>query len=388
MQWVHTSRYGRSLQRLLAYWLQIVVVSFLLALLVSVIVMRPCVPGPVCENPEIVASVSVATNGCALECYQTGCANMTCGGNGRHCQTTMDGVCDEPFSCPPGSDTLDCIVANVTSGCPDFFTGSWRGAEVFTDSSPAASDCIATAALCVWAGDGICDEPFRCSVGTDTDDCADENGVSLEDAYIEYLDGAYIDEHRWFSDAASADPASSASGCQRVTVVEKCSGCAAHTNDFEFACSPGQPGYPQMIDLCHDAQLASALTESDWCDARHFDSHGTEEVHGEHSNDLPCYCMVMLDRLAPNWLVFETVFFWLVIGAVSIWAAAPCLHSQTKWQHANAIRFGFRSWVQSRRSAVVPLHTGLGRDWLSRCLCSTPGHAPRAFAASSPIAAR
>lgn len=64
------------------------------------------------------------------------------------CPDALDGQCDEPFWCDPGTDEIDC-----------------------RDTSPAPGPA---ASLCQFVDDGICDEPVFCAFGTDTTDCADE----------------------------------------------------------------------------------------------------------------------------------------------------------------------------------------------------------------------
>lgn len=198
IMWVHTSRYGRNVMRLLMYWFDIFMAAAFIAFLISVVAMPNCKIGTICDDPEFENSIRVDTPGCAVECYELPCANMTCGGSGRHCPTQMDGKCDEPYQCPSGSDQYDCwgVGHNSTLDCP------------FHD-------------------DGVCDEPRRCSIGTDFVDCIHATEVAkkqrLEEAYLRHLE-VYEHPHRWFATVAGSSDAA----CRRVTVVEKCSGCANH----------------------------------------------------------------------------------------------------------------------------------------------------------------
>jgi len=86
----------------------------------------------------------------ASSCNAQAGAFLACLG-GAGCPTTNNGVCDEPSTCPVGSDAADC----GSSACPT-------------------------------ANNGVCDEPNACPVGSDTADCGSSgcpttnNGVCNE----------------------------------------------------------------------------------------------------------------------------------------------------------------------------------------------------------------
>jgi hypothetical protein len=91
-----------------------------------------------------------------------------CGG----CEWLNDGVCDEPFLCPPGSDKPDCCATEENGVCEEVGMGG---------DCPVGDDAV-DCGSCQWANDGYCDEPNLCPPGTDGDDCCatEENGVCEE----------------------------------------------------------------------------------------------------------------------------------------------------------------------------------------------------------------
>jgi hypothetical protein len=90
------------------------------------------------------------------------------------CWSANDGECDAQ-SCPPGTDTADCDrVAGGTDHVPSSIDcpHGWVYDPVLTtcDMAPAAGACPTV-------GDGVCDEPQRCPVGSDEADCRAQQGL-------------------------------------------------------------------------------------------------------------------------------------------------------------------------------------------------------------------
>ena len=71
-----------------------------------------------------------------------------------------DGVCDEPFVCPAGTDTHDCSICH-------------HEREDFLESGLLGEPYLAT------TNNSVCDEPYDCAVGTDALDCGREQGEEL-----------------------------------------------------------------------------------------------------------------------------------------------------------------------------------------------------------------
>ena len=96
---------------------------------------------------------------------------------------------------------------------------------------------------CPWHDDGVCDEPRRCSVGSDAEDCKYDGDEARErrikESYFRHLEG-YAHPHRWFAPAAGITDIT----CRRVTVVEKCGAARAMT-----------------LGLCHDRLIWSSRSQ-------------------------------------------------------------------------------------------------------------------------------
>ena len=71
------------------------------------------------------------------------------------CIYANDGLCDEPNYCSSGTDCSDC--------------GSNQNSQTTTSSGSSST------VTCQFVNDGICDEPTYCPVGTDTADCANQS---------------------------------------------------------------------------------------------------------------------------------------------------------------------------------------------------------------------
>ena len=84
------------------------------------------------------------------------------------CWYANDGKCDAT-SCPPGTDTADCNrVAGMTDEVPSSVDcpAGW-----IYDPEEETCDLAPAHATCPTAGDGNCDEPDRCPLGSDQVDC-------------------------------------------------------------------------------------------------------------------------------------------------------------------------------------------------------------------------
>ena len=77
------------------------------------------------------------------------------------CHYRNDGMCDEPLLCPLGTDAEDCT-ENPTSQLQDE-----------TPEESMVLEDLESGDTCTYANDGVCDEPFFCPEGTDESDCAD-----------------------------------------------------------------------------------------------------------------------------------------------------------------------------------------------------------------------
>ena len=106
------------------------------------------------ETWSTVASTLESAAGIATDYYnaRSGISPTSSYGSGssssgpNSCRWAGDGECDEPNICDVGTDSSDC-----------------RGGGRSSSSGGSNS--------CRWAGDGECDEPNICDVGTDSADC-------------------------------------------------------------------------------------------------------------------------------------------------------------------------------------------------------------------------
>ncbi len=119
-----------------------------------------CVPGEVncdCLNDSCVGEAV---------CVQDKCLPFT-----GQCDFELDFECDEGTLCEPGTDPFDCCPSQQDGICEELGMGGV--CAPYSDYY----DC----GYCVFSGNGSCDEPDFCPVGTDTDCCATEqNGVCEE----------------------------------------------------------------------------------------------------------------------------------------------------------------------------------------------------------------
>lgn len=119
-----------------------------------------CVPGEVncdCLNDSCVGEAV---------CVQDKCLPFT-----GQCDFELNFECDEGTLCEPGTDPFDCCPSQQDGICEELGMGGV--CAPYSDYY----DC----GYCVFSGNGSCDEPDFCPVGTDTDCCATEqNGVCEE----------------------------------------------------------------------------------------------------------------------------------------------------------------------------------------------------------------
>ena len=158
--WVHTARYGRDVYRLCSWILSALWWSFVVAMGLGVLGTPPCVDHPLCGDVEFAAKPVLSTGHCAAECFTTVCTNFTCGGSTTTCPHMNNGVCDEPFVCPAGTDTRDCSICHHER--EDFLESGERLVYLATTNN------------------SVCDEPYDCAVGTDALDCGREQGEELD----------------------------------------------------------------------------------------------------------------------------------------------------------------------------------------------------------------
>jgi hypothetical protein len=97
-----------------------------------------------------------------------------------------DGVCDEPFPCPRGTDTRDCLDPAInpnlpgqpgTASCPSAGDGICDQPMVGTGKCPTGTDLVdCRITFCAYANDGTCDEPGigtgLCPADSDPVDCS------------------------------------------------------------------------------------------------------------------------------------------------------------------------------------------------------------------------
>lgn len=77
----------------------------------------------------------------------------------EYCPFVEDGYCQEPAVCPPGSDFADCCAITKNGVCEEVGMGG---------ECPAGSDAY-DCGDCPSANDGVCDEPLTCPPGSDGD---------------------------------------------------------------------------------------------------------------------------------------------------------------------------------------------------------------------------
>jgi hypothetical protein len=176
--------------------------------------------------------------------------------------------------------------------------------------------------MCQYAGDGVCDEPLRCTPLTDTRDCdAAKRDAGLMQAYLSYLRGLSPTLASLCDALADAyEPA-----CVYMTPPARCAGCATVTAGAMVSshrCAPGDPSYPTGLGLCHVLQRAKRLHEAkEWCPADYWESssrwyHLTRELR-------PCDCLSWEENLIPDGIVILKL--WVlgsmvcVAGFVAVW---------------------------------------------------------------------
>ncbi len=212
-----------------------------------------CVPGEVncdCLNDSCVGEA---------ECVLDKCLPFT-----GQCDFELDFECDEGTLCEPGTDPFDCCPSQQDGVCEEIGMGGM--CAPYSDYY----DC----GYCVFSGNGSCDEPDFCPVGTDTDCCASEqDGVCEEQSMggmcedgTDYYDCGYCPfEQDGFCDAPDFCPP----GSDEVD-------CCATPEDA--ICEEMQFG-----GLCNDGSdffdCGYCPYEQDgFCDAPFFCPEGTDEV--------------------------------------------------------------------------------------------------------------
>jgi hypothetical protein len=106
-------------------------------------------------------------------------AGNNAGNNDANNDQEPGGACEQDQDCPgvqicyPVNDALICV-ETCTSDL-DCDSGEYCN----TDSVCQVDPCAANPgpACCVWANDGVCDEPNLCALGTDGDDCEEDGPV-------------------------------------------------------------------------------------------------------------------------------------------------------------------------------------------------------------------
>ena len=132
-----------------------------------------------------------------------------------------DTVCDEPGLCPPGTDAVDCCAHPTDGVCEEAGMGG---------DCPVGSDWY-DCGYCPpdWVGDGLCDAPDFCPEGTDAADCCahptdgvcEETGMGGEcPAGSDWYDCGYCPPD-WIADGI-CDEVQQGGWCPSNSDVEDC----------------------------------------------------------------------------------------------------------------------------------------------------------------------
>ena len=149
------------------------------------------------------------------------------------CVFAHDGVCDEPSLCAAGTDCNDC---------------GGQSPEPAHEAPAASNDQPGDANTCRHAYDGECDEPTHCAPGTDSADCMDARGTHVDGPADDSCEFAFDDE------------------CDEGTWCDY----GTDTTDCYVPKSAGPSGRPVHMP-CFASGFEGVCTEGDSCDGAGVD---------------------------------------------------------------------------------------------------------------------
>jgi Ca2+-binding EF-hand superfamily protein len=168
--------------------------------------------------------------------------------------------------------------------------------------------------LCKFQHDGVCDEPLRCPLLTDSLDCdAEERGHNVMGAYSAYLRRKSTPHLASIAAAISDDYHVS---CPYVRATEACGGCVASSN--ASSCAPGGTGMYTSVELCRRVRRSEKLhTVARWCDRDIYrDPWDLGQVlTGEKP---PCECLAFWQHFVPEWVLIFFIWFciWMPLSTM------------------------------------------------------------------------